>query len=227
MKKFLVLFVFVGFCTVNAQEIVDATVNNINSVFQTKKRDFSDVKYGGSAYFDENFVVGTPYIKGEKQGEIPMRFNAFTDEIEMMSGNSGDIYNMIKKGYITAEFGGKTYSLHYFLDKNSKEKEGYLISIGQPGKIQFFYKPIKTLSKAKEPSSSYETYFPPSYIDESEYYIITPKNPIANIIKLKKKDILNLLGDKTNEIESFVNKEKLTYKSEEDIIKIINFYNSL
>lgn len=227
MKKSLTLFAFVSFCTISAQEIVDATVNNINSVFQTKKRDFSDVSYGGSPFFNDNFVIGTPYLKGEKQPGIPMRFNAFTDEIEMMSGNSGDIYNMIKKGYITAEFGGKTYSLHFLLDKNSKEKEGYLITLSQPGKIQLFYKPIKILSKAKEPTSSYETYFPPSYIDESEYYIITSKNPTANIVKLKKKDILNLLADKMKDVESYVNKEKLNYKNEGDVIKIINFYNSL
>ncbi len=227
MKKSLLLFAFISSCTVHSQEILDATVNNINSVFQTKKRDFSDVSYGGSPYFDEGFTLGTPYIKGEKQPEVPMRFNAFTDEIEMMSGNSGDIYNMIKKGYITAEFGNKTYSLHFLLDKNSKEKEGYLIALSQPGKIQLFYKPIKILSKAKEPTSSYETYFPPSYIDESEYYVITSKNPIANIVKLKKKDILNLLVDKMKEVESYVSKEKLNYKNEEDVIKIINFYNSL
>ncbi len=227
MKKLIFLFVFISFCSANAQEIRDATVNNTSTIFQTKKRDFSDVKYGGSPYFNDNFQVGTPYIKNEKQQQIPMRFNAFTDEIEMMSGNEGEIYNLIKKGYISAEIGDKFYSLHIFLDQDFKEKEGYLIALSKPGKVQFFFKPIKKLTKAKEPKSSYETYFPPSFVDESTYFVISSKKPIANIIKLKKKDILNLLADKKNEVESYVSNEKLDYKNEGDVIKIINYYNSL
>jgi len=99
--------------------------------------------------------------------------------------------------------------------------------LSKPGKVQFFFKPIKKLTKAKEPKSSYETYFPPSFVDESTYFVISSKKPIANIIKLKKKDILNLLADKKNEVESYVSNEKLDYKNEGDVIKIINYYNSL
>ncbi|PJB11616.1 MAG: hypothetical protein CO119_11120 [Flavobacteriales bacterium CG_4_9_14_3_um_filter_40_17] len=217
-----------GFSTLlHSQEIVDATVNNIKSVFQTKKRDFSGEKYGGSPYFNDNFETGTPYIKNEQQPKFPMRFNAYSDEIEMMPSGNEEVYNMIKKGYIKAEIGGKVYSLHFFLDKNNNEKEGYLIELSQPGKVQLFFKPIKILTKAKEPSSSYETYFPPSYVDQSEFYIITDKHPTAKIFNLKKKDILNLLNDKSTEIELFVKKNKLNYKNEADVTKTFNYYNSL
>jgi len=41
------------------------------------------------------------------------------------------------------------------------------------------------------------------------------------------KDILNLLNDKSTEIELFVKKNKLNYKNEADVTKTFNYYNSL
>lgn len=46
-------------------------------------------------------------------------------------------------------------------------------------------------------------------------------------IKLKKKQILNTLSDKKKEVMNFVKENKLGYNSQEHLIRILTYYNSL
>jgi len=46
-------------------------------------------------------------------------------------------------------------------------------------------------------------------------------------IKLKKKQILNALSDKKKEVMNFVKENKLGYNSQEHLIRILTYYNSL
>ena len=43
-------------------------------------------------------------------------------------------------------------------------------------------------------------------------------------VELKKKDILKIFKSKQNEVTSFVKSNKLSYKKEEDVTKIFNYY---
>jgi hypothetical protein len=44
---------------------------------------------------------------------------------------------------------------------------------------------------------------------------------------LKKNSVLKLFGKSSSEIEKFVSSSKLSYSSEEDLVKIFNYYNTL
>jgi hypothetical protein len=46
-------------------------------------------------------------------------------------------------------------------------------------------------------------------------------------LDLKKKAVLKLMGDKSSQIEKFVSDSKLSYSSENDLIKIFNYYDTL
>ncbi len=60
---------------------------------------------------------------------------------------------------------------------------------------------------------------------KDEIYIA--KNNEAIELPKKKKDILNFFSHKSKEIELFAKKNKLSFKKSEDLIKIINYYNTL
>lgn len=57
------------------------------------------------------------------------------------------------------------------------------------------------------------------------FYIAEDEN-IMLIGKSKKKS-LSLFGDQTNTIDNFMKKNKLKFKSKEDLIKIVEYYNSI
>lgn len=46
-------------------------------------------------------------------------------------------------------------------------------------------------------------------------------------IKMNKKSILTILVDKKDQLEAFFNKENIDFIQEEDLIKIIKYYNSI
>ena len=63
------------------------------------------------------------------------------------------------------------------------------------------------------------------YMTNKAYHI----NSNGNIseVKLKKKSLLKAFGDKSKAIEKFIKSNKLSYKKEDDLKKIIDHFNSL
>ena len=63
------------------------------------------------------------------------------------------------------------------------------------------------------------------YTHVFSYYLYVNGKEVK--IKLNKNDILNVLSDKKNEIKDFVLSNKLTYSKEEDVYKILEYYDSI
>ncbi|RLJ61919.1 hypothetical protein CLV86_2312 [Lacinutrix venerupis] len=77
---------------------------------------------------------------------------------------------------------------------------------------------VNVLTKLKETNDRY-------YIKEDYFY--SKDNYNVQEIKLKKKQILDIMSDFKKEIVSYVKKNNLSYKEEKDVIKIMKYYNSL
>ena len=67
----------------------------------------------------------------------------------------------------------------------------------------------------------------PDVYTRSDAYFYTKSKSSLNEIKLKKKSILRAFSNKEKEISSFVKENKLGYTTEEDLIKILTYYDSL
>ncbi|MFQ3174671.1 MAG: hypothetical protein ACI8W0_001795 [Flavobacterium sp.] len=63
------------------------------------------------------------------------------------------------------------------------------------------------------------------YIEEK--YYIKVKSGNFNEFKLKKRSVLKLMGDKGSQIKQYASSEKISYKSEEDLVKIFVYYDTL
>lgn len=63
------------------------------------------------------------------------------------------------------------------------------------------------------------------YITREYYMLLTDDG--FNKFKLRKKKLLNLLGDKEDEVEEYVDEKDLNYKNEEDVNKIVNYFSAL
>jgi hypothetical protein len=63
------------------------------------------------------------------------------------------------------------------------------------------------------------------YVLQTKYYL--KKGDKIERFKLRKRKILALLEDKKDEIVKFVKKNKLSYKNEDNLKMIFNYYNSL
>lgn len=65
---------------------------------------------------------------------------------------------------------------------------------------------------------------PSKYVQKSKYYI--RRNNSFKTFKLKKKNILEIVGDRASDLEAYVEENKLSYKKDSDVKQMLtNFLN--
>lgn len=91
------------------------------------------------------------------------------------------------------------------------------------GKIRLLKKVTKTIIEA-------QNYNSPSMVKnidtQTKYYIIN-KNGSIIPIKTNKKDVLDLLSEKSEQVKQYVSSHKVSFKNDEDLIGLFKFYDSL
>ena len=194
----------------------------------------------GSPYLNEKFRKGT-IINGTTTTEALLRYNAYFDSFQMLNGNSEKVF-VFKAPSIKITLDNKTYildsyeittqdkALYYLPETFNKELNGNKINgyfrILNEGETLLYLKTSKRVPKFSLPDHGYEQFSPTSLTKINNYYI-KRKNRPATRIKLSKKEVLYALNDKYNEIRTYIKKNKLKVKSEEEVIEILKYYDSL
>ena len=89
-------------------------------------------------------------------------------------------------------------------------------------KVKFLKRNVKTISVNTEYSGKVVK----NVTSEIKYFISWPDKAPQNI-KLGEKDILIALVSKEPELTSYIKSHKLNLKREDDVVKLINYYNTL
>ncbi len=176
----------------------------------------------GSPYLNEEFQIGTVTIKGSESYQTYVRYNAFNDEIEMRNGNTTSA--VMKRNYITVNLAGEVFSIHPY-DADGALKQGYFNALNK-GSMQLLRRRTVELKEGSAASSSYSQDKPPKFELKQSYYL-TKDGEKAKMVRLNKKGILNALSDRSTKVNAFVKKNKLKLKSEVEVIKLLDYYNSL
>ena len=197
----------------------------LDNIMNTTKYEssFSDIE--GSEYFDNSFKTGTiENLNRDVYIKTPMRYNAFSDEIELVIVNNGirSVRGLIKNEKIIPNIEENQY--FYLNYKKSKGKliKGYLISLYKGKDIELFLKKRKKFLKGRVAKNSLDVSHPPKYVDDIEYYIRN-NSDIPTYIKNSKKNIIDYFN-KSKELKEFIRSENLNLDNSESIIRLIKFY---
>lgn len=190
----------------------------------TVNRSLDPAETDGSPYLQDEFKGGKVYVNGNVSLEKPMRYNAYNSEIEIFAGEK-QYAPLLKRAYITAEIGNKTFKMLPYNIDNDLQRVGYFNPLNK-GKAVLLFKPEVKLRQGRIPDTNYGKYIPPTYIDISTYYMKKGEVP-AEKIRLNKRGVLNFLVDKKKELQEFISRKKLKLKKEEDVITLLDYYNSL
>ena len=181
----------------------------------------SEIK--GIPYVDESFISGKIITSnGLTNTDILLRYNAFTDDLEFKRGE--DICNIDPKSIVKrAEFGGAIYgymSFHY----GGKILNGFF-KILMEGKATLLARYTVAFLDKEEIKPFAEP--KPARFDvvKKEYYLAFGNDPAKSFSS--KKGLLELFGEKKDEMETFMSKNKLSVRGDESMIKIVAHYNSL
>ncbi|WP_445381344.1 hypothetical protein [Robiginitalea sp. IMCC43444] len=190
----------------------------------TVNRSYDQEKTDGSPYLEDEFKGGRVYVNGDVSLEKPMRYNAYISEIEIFAGQK-QYAPLLKRAYITAQIGDKTYKMLPYTTDRDLQRVGYFNPLNE-GEVVLLFKPEVKLRQGRVPDTNYGKYVPPTYIDISSYYLKKGEAP-AEKIRLSKKWVLKTLGDQKKALQEYISGNKLNLRKESDVIDLLHYYNSL
>jgi len=176
----------------------------------------------GSPYTNEEFLIGKVFVRDDAPYNGILRYNAYSDGIEMKTAEG--VITLLKRDYLKATIDGKLYLIENY-KKDGAIRKTYFVELNK-GKARLLLKQGKKFIAARAASSSYSQDQPAKFEDETSYYIITEGNA-ATEVRLKSKDVLQALPDHQKELQAFIKQKKLKLKTEEEVIQVLSYYNSL
>lgn len=199
--------------------------------FVTAPSSTNETKINGSPYLEETFTQGKVIKKGKTQLVAMMRYNAYTNEVEIKDGSMKEGYSSLyKRSEFKAIIGDKTYGIHVFKDNDGALRSSYFIELNQ-GDTKLLFKPEAILRQARRPDTSYGRYVPPTYVWNNSYYIIDNGNSgdenYAVETRLSKRRILKYLNTDTESLKQYIKREDLNLRHKEDVVDLFHFYNTL
>ncbi len=198
-------------------------INQKSLAFGLTEAEFETIK--DEAYTNVNFITGNIYQEDQliKSG-VPMRFNAFADEIEIKKSPSDKAYSaLVKDPSIFVKMGTELYVLVPF--KGSNEKGGYF-NVLYDGKTYDLYKKTKaTYREGVKGKSTYGRDTPPSFSKNTTYYLVEDGRFLE--MPNSKNRIMRMMDSKGAEMKEFIKKNRLDLSKERDLINAITHFDSL
>jgi len=179
----------------------------------------------GSPYLHDFFQSGTVYIPStEERFGYQMRYNIYNETIEIKNSEDNSLYSVFRNSNYICTIGDKKFKYLEYTTKNDVSQSGYFQEI-LSGKISLLVKYYCTYQGIKlgKPPVFHET--PAKFITQKSYFLFDEEN--ITLIPTNNKKFLELFGNNSNKVKSYIKRNKLNSKSERDLMRIITFYNSI
>ncbi|MAP81901.1 MAG: hypothetical protein CL526_12540 [Aequorivita sp.] len=198
-------------------------INQRSLAFGLTEAQFEAIK--DDAYANPNFLPGKIFQDDELlKDNVPMRYNAYADEIEIKQAATDESYGaLIKSPDIFVKIATDIYVFIPF--EGSIEKGGYF-NVLVEGENYNLYK--KTKAEFKEPKvaeTSYQRDTPPSFPTTVTYFLVKDGKFLQ--IPNRKSRIMKMMDSKKSEMKQFVKQHDIDLDDEKDLIKTIKYFDSL
>ena len=198
-------------------------LNQKSLAFGLTEAQFESIK--NEAYANPNFLQGSIYQEDHLlKSDVPMRYNAFADEIEIKKNSSDETYfALIKSPDIFVKI---IRDLYVFVPyEGSNEKGGYF-NVLSDGKTYDLYKKTKAIFiEPKKGQTSYERDIPPSFTKSVTYYLV--QNGTFLEMPSSNSKVLKMMDKKKSEIKVFIKENDIDMDKEADKIKLVSYFDSL
>lgn len=170
----------------------------------------------GSPYLLDNWEKGSVTLaSGKKFENLDLKFDQVINQVIFQ-----DVDGSMKafSQPIVAFTIGKDINEHQF----QRGLDGVFYEKLASGKVTLWKKNHKTIIDEKPYGSASVQR---NVLNNNTYYV----GDVAQLTKIKtdKKSVLELLADKAVDIEAYMKKEKLNPKTENDLVRVIFYYNGL
>ena len=180
----------------------------------------------GNPFLYENFAPGRIVLNTGETHRLDLRYDIYAGQIQFK--NKEKVYEVVnpdKMSLIVIDTISFQYT-NYLKSPGDKTPEGssFLI-LSTDGKCKLLVKKNMRIQDAEVPKA-YQEARPAKFIPTGDtYYLQLEKNFAVRVNS--KKELLNILADKKDELNKFIDSNKLGTKDLDDLVKIVTFYNSL
>lgn len=188
-------------------------------------KSYTDVQ--GSAYFNDNWSIGI--VKTENNNvynNVYLKYNELEDQIYYKSDDDKImVFNDPIKEFTFISFkdipkNDVLFRNGYPSVQNTNEKSYF--EVLADGRTQFLKRIVTQITDSKEYNSATVNR---SFVESSKYYLFL--NGKLIVVKKDKKSILGILPDKQTELNIYISNNLLNLKDENNIVKLIEYYNSI
>jgi len=226
--KLVYYFLFFVFL-VNSKIVLAQSNPGQNLVYMNgqlvKETDHSGIE--GSPFFNDDWSTGLIMLAdGRTFKDMILKYNIYTDEVYFkdQNGETKSFSNPVSEFKLLSTGNGSS---------NSKDfKSGYanipgytaksFFEVLSEGAVQLLKKYRRVVSETTGIDLGTVT---KNFTDKESYYMII--SGTATLVKKDKKSILALLNNKQIELETYIKAHKLDLKNDDDLAKLINYYNSI
>ena len=181
--------------------------------------------FEGDPFLYKNFAEGKVTMKNNETYQLKMRYDIYADQVQFIRDDK--VYNFISPGNISS-LTIDTLRFIYSDFKNSPDdkdtKGSSFFILKKDGKCKLLVKKNIRI-QAAEPPKIYQDAKPPKFIITADTYFFKIGDESAVRVR-SKKDVLNLLGNRSDDIAKFISTNKLGTNIS-DLYKIAGYYNGL
>lgn len=223
--SFAILLAF----SINAQNVANETDQNasfLSSRTVPVSKGYKNTR--GSIYNTKEFQRGSIVVDGKvAASNVGLRYNAQSEEIEYKKqlNSSGTVVNVLKKSenievrilndrYVYRPSPGKQY------------KDGYLIVLEENEKLTLFKKLSKEFVEGKKSVNTYTRDVPDTFKERENLFIQLKGEDIKEVSNSRGKR-KKIFSTNQSEMSTFIKKEKLNLRKNEDLIKALIHFSSL
>lgn len=198
------------------------------TINSSSREDKAQIK--GSPFYNKDFMFGELELVDGNTVKGLFRYNIYAQELEVIVKKDTLIITDPTK-IKNFDFSGKQFIYSLILEDRKKTdfiSGAYFESVNN-GECKLL---IKRRINLRE--NTFTDYYgggggdgSQRYIPELTYYIKKSDDKPAIKLKKNKKFILNYFEDYKNEISDYISSQNLNTRNEQDIIKIIEYYNQL
>ncbi|MEM6684238.1 MAG: hypothetical protein AAF617_00470 [Bacteroidota bacterium] len=210
-------------------ETTTETYNQIRKLINAREKpayeiDWSNAK--GSPYLYEEYKLARFSVSDKNYGNILMRFNTYTNEIELKPTAEGEeVGALMKLDDSKITFGNETLQLFSYTDEDGDAQKGYFLVLNTAKNMQLLLRKKCVFSPNEKAMTANQADRAAKFTQYDYFYIVKDGTPVA--VSPKKKSVVNIFPDKKDEIKTFIKSEKLKLKKQQDFAKLIDYIATL
>lgn len=228
----LVVLISTALCSQRVVDVTkdDANLLNPNYFYTVSGQPVGLPKYvkvvEGSAFFNTDWLKGRVMLVGGKEfGPMQLKLDLLKNELYYLdpSGREMIATSPLQRVILIDTVHNQHYIFmnSFAIPATNPGEEGGWYQLMDNGKASIYKKLIKVITETK-PYGSATT---EQVIHTSNRYFILYNNQLIRIKKFK--DLPDILDDKKGQVESFINANKLSGKSDEDYNMVVSYYNDM